>query len=114
MKFMARKKFVGFGFGVELFGYEDPNGRHSELVIVEAVTMREHPEGKTLEPFLRLGQKEAQNLIDALWEAGVRPTNGEGSTGQLAATEKHLLDMRAIAFKRLGMLPDAIGVKVKP
>jgi hypothetical protein len=38
-------------------------------------------------------------LIDALWTAGLRPTEGHGSTGQLAATERHLEDMRALAFK---------------
>lgn len=35
--------------------------------------------------------------------AGVRPANGTGSAGQLAATETHLKDMRAIAFQLLAM-----------
>jgi hypothetical protein len=28
--------------------------------------------------------------MDELWHLGIRPTEGHGSTGQLAATEKHL------------------------
>lgn len=50
-------------------------------------------------PVLSLDETEAQQLIDQLWDAGVRPTNGAGSVGQLAATEKHLNDMRALVFK---------------
>ena len=41
----------------------------------------------------------AQQLMDELWRVGIRPTNGAGSTGQLAATERHLNDMRALVFK---------------
>ena len=42
----------------------------------------------------------AKRLIDALWDAGVRPSNGEGSAGQLGATERHLEDMRKLVFER--------------
>ena len=45
---------------------------------------------------MALEEVEAQSLIDALWQVGVRPSNGEGSTGKLAATENHLDDMRAM------------------
>jgi len=54
-------------------------------------------------PLLRLSQNDAQALMDELWQAGVRPANGVGSVGQLAATEGHLKDMRAIAFELLQM-----------
>lgn len=32
----------------------------------------------------------AQNLMDSLWNCGLRPTEGKGSAGALAATERHL------------------------
>ncbi len=41
----------------------------------------------------------AQRLIDELWNAGLRPAGGIGSVGQLAATERHLADMRALVFE---------------
>lgn len=53
------------------------------------------------EPTLRLGTAEAQELMDDLWQAGLRPSEGTGSAGSLAATERHLKDMRTIAFKQL-------------
>lgn len=45
--------------------------------------------------------------MDALWHCGLRPSEGTGSAGSLAATEKHLKDMRAIAFDLLQMKGDA-------
>lgn len=55
------------------------------------------------EPFLHIQHNEAQVLIDDLWSAGYRPTEGKGSAGALNATERHLADMQKIAFKKLGI-----------
>lgn len=52
-------------------------------------------------PSLSLPRGANQNLMDELWRAGLRPTEGSGSAGSLAATEKHLADMRAIVFNKL-------------
>ncbi len=52
----------------------------------------------------RLSLEESQLLMDSLWQAGLRPAEGSGSTGQLAATVRHLEDMRAIAFEKTGVL----------
>ena len=41
----------------------------------------------------------AQQLMNGLWECGVRPAQGQGSAGQLEATRAHLEDMRALVFK---------------
>lgn len=51
-------------------------------------------------PLLRLTKTEAQQLIDAMWNCGVRPTRGEGSAGSFDAQGRHLEDMRAIVFAR--------------
>lgn len=41
---------------------------------------------------------QAQSLMDRLWDCGIRPTEGQGSAGQISAVEKHLADMRTIAM----------------
>jgi hypothetical protein len=51
------------------------------------------------EPCIRLGITEAQKLMDELWNCGLRPSEGTGSAGALAATERHLKDMQRIVFK---------------
>lgn len=57
----------------------------------------------TAEP-IRLSHVGAQELMDQLWQAGLRPSEGSGSAGSLAATERHLADMRSLVFK---MVPKA-------
>lgn len=50
---------------------------------------------------VRLCDTEAQQLMDDLYRAGVRPSEGQGSAGQLSATQAHLADMRKIASHKL-------------
>jgi hypothetical protein len=52
---------------------------------------------------LILTSQDAQNLVNDLWDAGIRPIAAKGSSGQLEAVEKHLKDMRTIAFERLNI-----------
>lgn len=51
-------------------------------------------------PTFSLTQGAAQILMDDLWNCGLRPTEGTGSAGSLAATQKHLEDMRTLVFKK--------------
>jgi len=52
------------------------------------------------EPLLGFGPDAAQNLMNDLWNAGVRPKE-IGTVGHLQATERHLNDMRVIVEKNL-------------
>ena len=52
-------------------------------------------------PTVQMDEGQGQQLIDDLWSAGFRPTEGAGSAGALAATQRHLEDMRTIAFAAL-------------
>jgi hypothetical protein len=54
-----------------------------------------------VDPSLKLTNLQAQALMDQLWQCGLRPTEGNGSAGSLAATERHLADMRAIVSRCL-------------
>jgi len=42
----------------------------------------------------------AQELMDDLWRCGIRPTDGAGTAGSMAATERHLEDMRKLVFEK--------------
>lgn len=53
------------------------------------------------DPAMSISMKDAQRLMDELWHCGLRPSEGSGSAGSLRATEKHLDDMRKIAFTKL-------------
>lgn len=59
------------------------------------------------EPTVSLKPEAAQSLMDELWRVGLRPSEGSGSAGSLAATERHLADMQRIAIgalKKEGLL----------
>ena len=67
------------------------------------IEYEKYEDGMETPSFISLGRTEAQVLMDDLWASGYRPTEGAGSAGSLRATEKHLADMRKIAFKQLDM-----------
>ena len=60
-------------------------------------------------PALHLSIQSAQQLMDELWQCGLRPTEGTGSAGSLAATERHLADMRRLVFEDVKQIIDKIG-----
>lgn len=41
----------------------------------------------------------SQELMDTLWQCGVRPTEAKGSAGQLTAIQSHLADLQKLVFK---------------
>jgi hypothetical protein len=68
---------------------------------VSEMTLKEHKRGDMIgDPSMRLNRIEAQNLMDQLWESGLRPSSGEGNAGQLGAIERHLEDMRKLVFEQ--------------
>lgn len=66
----------------------------------EAMRQGDHPPER---PAIELVGSEAQALIDTLWSVGLRPTQGKQSEGVTAAQDRHLQDMRAIAFAKLNV-----------
>ena len=92
----------GFGELINFYMWK-PGGDFSELVEPLNIKRVNSEEAANLEhrPAFRLLRDEAQELMDQLWYVGIRPTEGTGSTGSLAATQKHLEDMRKIAFNQL-------------
>jgi hypothetical protein len=61
-------------------------------------------EDANLPDFLRVNQFDRnvlQMLMDDLYRSGLRPTDAQGSTGQLAAVQEHVKDLRQITFHLL-------------
>lgn len=83
---------------IELAGYER---RGDQNYLLGAPVETPVPEGVLIDPFLTLDPTQSQQLMDDLWQCGVRPSEGRGSAGQLASIERHLADMRRLAFTAL-------------
>ncbi|NKE69876.1 hypothetical protein [Candidatus Manganitrophus noduliformans] len=99
IRFQANRSFSIFGIDL-LVGLEDFNGQI--VATGKPIEFNSYVAGRRVEaPTLSLKDGEAQLLMDELWKVGIRPSSGQGSVGQLAATERHLSDMRTIVFDKL-------------
>jgi hypothetical protein len=78
------------------------SGDSEKIAVAQPLTMVQQDRFSAIEePTMELTFEQAQELMDELWRVGLRPTEGTGSAGSLAATERHLKDMQRIA---LGLL----------
>lgn len=85
----------------EVYGRIFLNGGTKSIHLKPAETIYEEvEEGTAVNPMLHLSAEEATQLMDELWHHGIRPTQGDTS-GQLAATQAHLADMRSIALSSM-------------
>ena len=90
--------------GVSIFEHDKINGK----IYQGEIEFKEVPDGERIETtlyiskdYLRRNNNVIQVLMDDLWQCGIRPSEGQGSAGQLKAVENHLSDMRKITFKKL-------------
>src|SRR5581483_8221763 len=68
------------------------------IAFAEPISMkvRGDYEAPDVVPTLRLSETSAQVLMDDLCKCGLRPTEGTGSAGAMAAQTRHLEDMRKL------------------
>lgn len=103
MKHYIRAQLASWRNAVELYiATEDKKTRVKE-VICERI---ENP-ALAHEPSFQMSLDAAQTLMDDLWHAGLRPTEGTGSAGALRAVERHLEDMRTLVFKSKTQVTEA-------
>lgn len=89
-------------------------GDYFAIFLVENVTgkrylatkieMSEMNEASIPEPSFRLAPLAMQELMDSLWQAGIRPSEGSGSAGSLKATENHLKDLQNLSWRLMTMI----------
>lgn len=84
---VRRNAIFGDTIGIYL-AYRSEDGKTR---VPEVMSLKEREPGMCdAMPTFELRPDTALRLMDELWHIGIRPTEGHGSTGQLAATEKHL------------------------
>ena len=83
--------------------------------VAKPIELRPLEPGERVEgPTLSLRLREAQALMDDLWQAGLRPTEGSGSAGSLATTERHLGDMSQVAKEWRELAQHLVKVVIPP
>lgn len=84
-------------------GTRDDDGRVSVMQPAIMQSLTDDQAAQFVPPCMSIPIEAAQALMDELWHVGLRPSEGTGSAGSLAATERHLADMKAIAFHALNI-----------
>ena len=95
LEFMARRE--DWDYGISLYAKQVTEGMGT--VVARPLELHQHDKDLICEPFARLDIQAAQQLMDELWQCGLRPSEGTGSAGSLKATQEHLKDMQKIVFK---------------
>ena len=92
--------FKHYAFNFFLLDHDDRGIEHGVRLVRE-----EDPLDLRIrvDPTFQLAPDDAQNLMDDLWRAGLRPTEGRQSEGVTAAQNRHLEDMRKLTFSKLGV-----------
>jgi hypothetical protein len=101
MKFEIHAERTHYGRSIDV--YVANRGERPDAMMVAKPPVFEEviDYGMWHEPTLKLRADDAQRLMDELWRAGIRPTEGGGSAGVMAAAQAHLADMRTIAMGAL-------------
>lgn len=92
LEIMARRE--DWSEGISLYMRQRTVGLGTS--IAQPVVMAKAERYVRVEPMMRLEIQTAQQLMDELWQCGLRPTEGTGSAGSLAATQRHLEDLRKL------------------
>ena len=95
LEFMARRE--DWTEGISLYLRQRTVGFGS--VMAHPPVMETVEPGARALPMMTIDIQTAQNLMDELWQCGVRPTEGTGSAGAMAAVQAHLKDMQRLVFK---------------
>lgn len=88
----------------DIFYFEkdfEPHQVYYRAEPVEVAAMTDDQVGIPVAPLLSLNDEAAQNLMDSLWETGLRPSKGVASSGQVEAMSNHITDLRKISHKLL-------------
>ena len=90
---------------IDFYGILQPVYPNERLAVITSVAYREVDEndyGTWNPPAFSMTRENAQELMDALYHCGIRPTDAGESVGALSATKFHLEDMRRIVFDTYG------------
>lgn len=98
---------------IEVRAYVSPERRQIDLFVVDedaigtSIVMEKSEYNLHPEPTIVLADRNnaAQILMDDLWNAGIRPTEGSGSAGSMGAIQNHLKDLQRMLFDDIRTRP---------
>lgn len=103
----ARAEKSLFKSSITVYLYEKLSG--GKISYLSGFQFRDIEEGEAVDPseVLELSYQTCQELMDSLWDCGLRPSEGSGSAGSLMATENHLKDLQEFSKRLLSLAEHA-------
>jgi hypothetical protein len=97
-----KPSYMGRYFDIQLYRTHD---KYTDVIVgleIETFNHYEEEPGESLG--IGFSPLQMQALIDCLWKAGFRPTEGSGSAGSLAATQEHLKTVQDVMNRTLTLV----------
>lgn len=85
---------------ISMYCRQTSNGKR---YYAKKMEFQEHEDGVWVDPIARISHTDAQQIMDGLWQCGLRPSEGTGSAGSLKATQDHLDTVKKILGHSIGI-----------
>jgi hypothetical protein len=101
-KVHAENNFYSNAISIHIYERLENGG----ISLLSGLKFTTHREAEIVWPqeAIELPSETAQQLMDALWQCGLRPSEGSGSAGSLKATQDHLRDLQEFSRRLLSMV----------
>lgn len=97
----AENRNYGRRVALTLLGHERRDGLDPTHIVAPVQFVPIEDPGAIYESTVEIDSRDAQQLMDALWSCGIRPTARFASDDALPALRAHLADMQRIAMGQL-------------
>ncbi len=103
MKWFAN--YANYRDSVELFAVINYDGQKRSILKPMQMVLETQEGYLPSEPSLTLDGTSANSLMQALWDAGIRPNNGEGMGAEANALRSHIKFAERVADGLLARIP---------
>lgn len=91
IRITPKPEFMGFGYDIRIID-------KINKTFVQGLSIIENVEGMAIPSLFTLDKLQLQELMNELWNLGIRPSNGAGDNNAFEAVKYHLEDMRRLVF----------------
>lgn len=93
IKLDFRPAWDRFGYFLSIYEAHGFTGQPTRQI--KSVEWEDVGNGTAQTPLINIQRDQLVELMDALWQCGIRPSNGEGDLGRVGAMMEHLTDLRS-------------------
>ena len=109
-KIRARRAVEFFNDSIEIYIFHRPDPGGPARVLTDLTFTEVQPQTALNQETIQLPGEVAQQLMDSLWDCGVRPSEGNGSAGAMKAAQDHIKDLQGSRADLQQTLARSLGI----